>query len=96
MDLDEFETFQSILNKYFSKQIPASVYRIELELRPISYRFQTGHKIAVYVSSSNFPRLARNLNTGGDPHLSIIPVVATNRVYYSGNQNSHIELPVTQ
>ena len=76
--------------------VPGAVYPVTFELRPIAYRFQAGHKIAVYISSSNFPRLARNLNTGEDSNQSTLPVIANNRVYYAGNQTSYIELPIMQ
>ncbi|MGD8351043.1 MAG: CocE/NonD family hydrolase [Gammaproteobacteria bacterium] len=74
---------------------PGTVYRLELELRPIAYRFRKGHRIAVYVSSSNFPRLARNLNTGENPLLSTGMKIATNRIYFGGENSSYFELPLT-
>ncbi|HKJ50741.1 MAG TPA: CocE/NonD family hydrolase [Gammaproteobacteria bacterium] len=73
---------------------PGVIYRLELDLRPIAYRFRKGHRIAAYVSSSNFPRLARNLNTGESPLLTTDTKIATNRVYYGGENSSYFELPV--
>ena len=74
--------------------VPGQIYRIELTLRPIAYRFNTGHRIEVRISSSNFPRLVRNLNTGGDEYNDDRIRVAKNRVYFTGDTASYIELPV--
>lgn len=73
---------------------PGKVYQLELELRPIAYRFKKGHKIAVYISSSNFPRLARNLNTGEDEYSGTAAVKAENRVYRGVAHMSFIDLPI--
>lgn len=73
---------------------PGRIYRIELEMRPIAYRFKQGHKIEFHVSSSNFPRLARNLNTGNHEYDDSTVVKATNRVFLGGSSSSYVELPV--
>lgn len=73
---------------------PGKIYRVELELRPIAYRFEEGHRIGIQIASSNFPRLARNLNTGAAPYHDDQTVVANNRVYLSGENASYIELPL--
>ena len=41
------------------------VYKVELTPMATSNYFKKGHRIRVEVSSSNFPRFSRNLNTGG-------------------------------
>lgn len=43
---------------------PGHEYEIEIVLPPTSNLFAAGHRIRVDVSSSNFPRLDRNPNTG--------------------------------
>jgi hypothetical protein len=73
---------------------PGAVYRIELELRPIAYRFRKGHRIGIQISSSNFPRLARNLNTGANEYHDDRTVVATNRIYLGGDTASYLQLPL--
>ena len=73
---------------------PGRIYRIELEMRPISYQFRKGHRIAFHISSSNFPRLARNLNTGYHEYEDPEIFVATNRVYLHGGYRSFIQLPI--
>ena len=41
------------------------IYEIEIDLVATSNVFKAGHRIAVEVSSSNFPRFDRNPNHGG-------------------------------
>jgi predicted acyl esterase len=47
------------------------------------------------VSSSNYPRIERNLNTGGNNFAETRYLEARNRVYLGGERASFIELPVT-
>lgn len=49
----------------------------------------------VEVSSSNFPRFDRNLNTGGVNWDETTWVTAANAFHHSGKHPSHILLPVT-
>ena len=43
---------------------PGEVYTLVIDLWSTSYTVSAGHKLRVEVSSSNFPRFARNLNNG--------------------------------
>ena len=51
-------------------------------------------KKGIEVSSSNFPRFERNLNTGGRNYVENEGVVATNRIHHSADYPSQIRLPV--
>src|SRR5262249_40180515 len=44
---------------------PGQVYPVKIDLHATSNYFGPGHRIRVEISSSNFPRFERNLNTGG-------------------------------
>ncbi|REK03778.1 MAG: CocE/NonD family hydrolase [Acidobacteria bacterium] len=70
----------------------------ELRLGPLSTanRFAAGHRLRVEVSSSNFPRYDRNLNTGGNNWDETQGVVANNVVHHSAEHPSRIVLPVLQ
>jgi hypothetical protein len=46
------------------------------------------------VSSSNFPRFDRNLNTGGNNYDETRWVKAENAVYHTGQHASYVMLPV--
>ena len=43
---------------------PGTPYQVTIQLPPTSNLFAAGHRIRIDVSSSNFPRLERNPNTG--------------------------------
>ena len=71
---------------------------VEITLGPLSIAnvFGVGHRIRLEVSSSNFPRYDRNLNTGGDNYDESEPVVARNAVHHSAEHPSRIVLPVLE
>jgi putative CocE/NonD family hydrolase len=69
------------------------VYKVELTPMATSNYFKKGHRIRVEVSSSNFPRFSRNLNTGGDNYDESESVVAHNTIHHSKRYPSHIKLP---
>jgi predicted acyl esterase len=56
--------------------------------------FLKGHKIRVEVSSSNFPRFDRNLNTGKDAATNATLMKATNTVLHDSSHPSALVLPV--
>jgi predicted acyl esterase len=58
--------------------------------------FDTGHRIRIEVSSSNFPRFTRNLNTGGNNYDETEGVVANNTVHHSKEYPSQIRLPMVK
>jgi uncharacterized protein len=67
-------------------------YRIQLAAT--SNVFRRGHRIRIDVTSSNFPRFDRNLNTGEDLFTSTRMVTANQTVLHSSGYPSHIVLPV--
>ncbi|MFN0178507.1 MAG: CocE/NonD family hydrolase [Gemmatimonadales bacterium] len=81
----------------FDRQVlmePGRIYPIRVNVHATSNFFGPGHRIRVEVSSSNFPRFDRNLNTGGDNSRETTMVVAKNRVHHSARYPSHLLLPV--
>ena len=66
----------------------------ELRLGPLvsSNEFRAGHRIRIEVSSSNYPRFARNLNTGGRNARETEHVIANNAVHYGPGHESRIVL----
>jgi putative CocE/NonD family hydrolase len=73
---------------------PGQVYELAVSPMSTSNTFAAGHRIRIEVSSSNFPRFARNLNTGGRNYDEVEGVVATNTVHHSPAHPSQIRLPV--
>jgi hypothetical protein len=70
------------------------VYRVTVNLHATSNYFAPGHRIRVEVSSSNFPRFTRNLNTGGDNHTDTAWTTARNTIHHSAEHPSHVVLPI--
>lgn len=70
------------------------VYQVALTPMSTSNYFEKGHRIRVEISSSNFPRFARNLNTGGTNYDETEGVVAHNKVHHSAKHSSFIKLPI--
>ncbi|OIQ40546.1 MAG: acylase [Bacteroidetes bacterium MedPE-SWsnd-G1] len=70
------------------------VYEVKLTPMSTSNYFKKGHKIRIEVSSSNFPRFARNLNTGGNNYDEKDAVTAHNKVHHSSKYPSKIEIPM--
>ena len=73
---------------------PDEVYEIALSSMSTSNYFAKGHRIRLEVSSSNFPRFARNLNTGGNNYDETEGVVARNTIHHSAAHPSRVVLPV--
>lgn len=67
---------------------------IKAELGPTSHVFLAGHRIRVEVSSSNFPRFDRNLNSGEAPSLAIKTQIAHQVFFHRATYPSHILLPI--
>ncbi|NNK88017.1 MAG: CocE/NonD family hydrolase, partial [Flavobacteriaceae bacterium] len=72
------------------------IYRIDLTPMATSNLFKKGHRIRIEVSSSNFPRFARNLNTGGNNYDESEGIVAKNNIHHSDVFPSQIRLPIKQ
>jgi putative CocE/NonD family hydrolase len=66
------------------------VYKVALQPLTTSNYFAPGHRIRIEVSSSNFPRFDRNLNTGGNNYDESKGVVAQNKVHHSKQHPSQV------
>lgn len=73
---------------------PGRVYRYKLDLWVTSNLFKAGHRIRLYVSSSNFPRFDRNLNTGEPGATAARAVKAEQTIYHDASKPSSVTLPV--
>jgi putative CocE/NonD family hydrolase len=73
---------------------PGQVYSIEIGLQPTSNLFAGGHRIRLDVSSSNFPRLDPNPNTGEPVGRHTRLAKADNTLYVDRDHPSHVVLPI--
>lgn len=75
---------------------PGKVYQVTLQPMTTSNYFAASHRIRIEVSSSNFPRFDRNLNTGGNNYDEVRGVVAHNEVHHSRRYPSQVRLTVVR
>lgn len=73
---------------------PGRVYKYTLDLWYTSQLFLAGHRIAVSVASSAFPKFDRNLNTGEDLATSARIATADQTIYHTAEHPSALVLPV--
>ncbi|MBS1851276.1 MAG: CocE/NonD family hydrolase [Acidobacteria bacterium] len=73
---------------------PGQVYKLNLDLWSTSNVFRKGHVLRLEVSSSNFPRFDRNLNTGEEAAAGERFVSATNAVLHDAEHPSVLILPI--
>jgi len=94
------ETIQRVrFREGYDKQVfmePGQVYSLDVSPMSTSAWIDEGHRIRIEVSSSNFPRFARNLNTGGNNWEESEGVVAHNIVHHSETYPSRIRLPIVR
>jgi putative CocE/NonD family hydrolase len=72
---------------------PGEIYHVTVDLWATSNVFLAGHKLRLEVSSSNFPRFDRNLNTGEVQATATTMSTATNTIYHDKEHPSAIVLP---
>lgn len=73
---------------------PRKLYEYKIDLWSTSNVFLKGHRLRLEVSSSNFPRFDRNLNTGKDAATSTEFVKATNVIYHDSQHPSAVILSI--
>jgi len=78
----------------FKPIIPDSIYEYSISLGCTSNVFKPGHRVRVEISSSNFPKWERNLNTGHPLGQDAEIKLAMQTVFHDQRYPSHIILPV--
>ncbi len=73
---------------------PGEEVELVLELGPIGYRFEPGYRIRVQLTSSAFPHLVRNMNTGNPIGADARGTVAHQTVLHDAAHPSFVVLPV--
>jgi hypothetical protein len=73
---------------------PGKIYEYDVDMWATSNMFQPGHRIRLEITSSNFPRFDRNLNTGEDPATGTRMEKAQQTIYHSAKYPSHVVLPI--
>jgi len=73
---------------------PGQIYKYTIDMWATANVFKAGHRIRLYVSSSNFPRFDRNLNTGEDILSASRSLKAHQVIYHNREHRSALILPV--
>lgn len=73
---------------------PGEIYPITVDLWSTALVFNKGHRIGVFIQSSNWPRFERHTNTWAPVAGYDQAKPARNRVHFGPRQNSAIVLPV--
>src|SRR5690242_15776522 len=83
----------------YDKQVwmeAGKTYKVTLSPMTTSNYFDAGHRIRIEVSSSNFPRFDRNMNTGGKNYDETQGLVAHNSVHHSRQYPSTVKVTVVK
>lgn len=72
------------------------VYKVDITPMVTSNFFAAGHRIRIEVTSSNFPRFDRNMNTGGKNYDEATGIKVENKIHHSAQYPSVIKLPVVK
>lgn len=73
---------------------PGEPVELDIDLWSTAYTFKAGHRIRLNISSSNFPRFDRNLNTGDTLGCGTELRKADNKILHDARHPSFVELPV--
>jgi hypothetical protein len=75
---------------------PGEVTEFSIDLWDVAHTFRAGHRIRIEISSSNFPRFDRNLNTAVSPALAGPGElqVADQQVWHDADHPSQLTLPL--
>ena len=73
---------------------PGKVYKLVIDLWSTSNVFLAGHKLRLEITSSNFPRFSRNLNTAENPQSATAELKATNVIYHDREHSSALVVPI--
>lgn len=73
---------------------PGKIYKYTIDLIATSFVVKPGHILRVEISSSNFNRFDRNLNSGNEIGMDDEVKIARQTIYHDRQHPSHIQLPL--
>jgi len=73
---------------------PGKIYKLTIDLWSTANVFLAGHKLRLDITSSNYPRFDRNLNTADSPETSAQFIKVTNVIYHDRDHPSALIVPV--
>jgi putative CocE/NonD family hydrolase len=73
---------------------PGQPYAFRIDMGVTSHLFRRGHRLRVHLTSSDFPRFDRNMNTGNPIGEDAAGVKAHQTIFHRVDLASYIDLPV--
>lgn len=73
---------------------PGEVNEYSIDMEGTSVLFRRGHRIRIDITSSNFPEIDRNMNTGNSFGQDAEGMPAIQTIYHEASYSSYIDLPV--
>jgi putative CocE/NonD family hydrolase len=73
---------------------PGEINEYLIDLASTSNLFGKGHRIRIDITSSNFPRFERNMNTGNPFGEDAQGIPAMQTIFHHSGYASYIDLPV--
>jgi putative CocE/NonD family hydrolase len=73
---------------------PGEINEYLIDLASTSNLFGKGHRIRIDITSSNFPRFERNMNTGNPFGEDAQGIPAMQTIFHQSGHASYIDLPV--
>ena len=73
---------------------PGEIVKVSVDMFGTGQQFQVGHRIRLEVTSSAFPSVAPNYNTGESMWEEKDPIIATQTIHHSEEYPSRLILPV--
>ena len=73
---------------------PNKIYLYKILIWETSNLFKKNHRIRIEISSSNFPRFDRNLNSGRVSSIDDQPKICHQQIFHNKNHPSNVILPV--
>ena len=74
--------------------IPGAVYEYEIRMGATGMVFEAGHRIRLEISSSNFPKHDRNMNTGHKIGVDRNGIIAQQQIFHDKQHPSYLLLPL--
>ena len=74
--------------------VPGEIYRYTIDCWNTAQLFRQGHRIAVQITSSAFPKYDRNLNTGESLATGTRMAVAEQTIFHDAAHPSCVVLPI--
>ena len=92
-------SFRCSYREGWDKRVPlehGSPTRLQLRLGQLAYKYPAGSRIALIITSSDFPRIQPHTNTMAKPWTEVEQVIAHTQILHGPGIKASLNLPVTE